>query len=91
MSEINKLYTLIVQTDKLEQQIILLQEKVDKSVEYIEFLKAENKRLQLDTKMLEEENKRLQELLKNYSSLQFKTNTVKTKLKQLVKQISEVV
>ncbi|MFQ3675556.1 MAG: hypothetical protein SNJ64_03330, partial [Endomicrobiia bacterium] len=74
-----------------EQQISLLQEKVDKSVKYINFLTAENKRLQLNAKMLEEENKRLQELLKSYSSLQFKTNTVKTKLKQLVKQISEAV
>ena len=91
MAEINKLFALIARTDKLEQQINLLQEKVDKSVKYIDFLTAENKRLQLDAKMLEEENKRLQELLKSYSSLQFKTNTVKTKLKQLVKQISEAV
>jgi regulator of replication initiation timing len=91
MVELNKLFTLIDRVEKLERQINLLQEKIDQTVKYIDFLTAENKRLQLDTKMLEEENKRLQEVLKDYNSLQFKTNTVKTKLKQLIKQISEVV
>ncbi len=91
MLEIKKSFGLIAKVDNLEKQVSILESKVQESIKHIEFLTAENKRLESDTKLLEEENKRLQGLLKGYSSLQSKTDIVKLKIKQLVKRISQVV
>ncbi len=82
---------LIEKIENLESQIENLEKKIEECVNYIEFLKAENKKLQTDIKLLEEENKRLQGLYKNYLQLQSKTEIVKHKLKKVVEKITDIV
>lgn len=73
----------------LEEQFSKLEKKFQECFQYIERLRAENKKLSLNIHLLEEENKRLQGIIKRYSLLESKIEIAKTKLKQLVKKISE--
>ncbi|MCX7910701.1 MAG: hypothetical protein N2505_03880 [Endomicrobia bacterium] len=89
MNDIKGYHNLLSRLENLENQISLLEIKLKEFIKQIEFLKAENTRLNSDIKLLKEENKKLQNFYKEYLNLQSKTEIVKQKIKKLIDKISE--
>jgi len=75
--------------DKLEERLHVLERAVAACSEHVEKVTVENQKLRLDAHNLQEENKRLQGLVKRTSQLQSRMEIARSKLRELIKRISE--
>jgi chromosome segregation ATPase len=85
MEKENKLFQKL---ENLEKQIEVLEGKILKYKEVLDFLKLGNEKLKQDIELLKEENKKLQVYYKEFVNLKSKTENVRQKLRKLVEKIS---